>query len=732
MEKYFNMNITDELNKIIIDYELDKYFLRFRKKLQAEKIIKKIFSKAQEEYKEIAIIGVNKNDIYNIKKALGIYKKDIYINYYLYADLYNNDMCLKGDMAYVISFKSQGEVISWLEKNNICYINLYDEFLKENLYFDDEYYYLVTEQYEDSKLAIGFSRLEGRKEKYQLEYYTLKRKLSSNRDNKLKEMYLEQMLFWALQMKNFIEAENVVEQLVEEFHSKRIENAWREVKELLGKIKKTILERKEEDVIMYWMDALSYEESQTMMYVNNIRETAVSFSNIFTVTPNTSPTLKAIFCGKDTLNDKGYTIKRIGEDNSDFLSYLKEKKYEISIVSGYWSDLIETMEIQDKPDIYDSASAIYWRMLEIFMNSCNKQFILLHAVHETHFPFFSLKMNNILDNPEERFVWGKEELDEQIRYYNSFLGDNSIQIFMSDHGLPEFRTRFHVNLDIKARFLEPRIVKEMISIIDLGKIIKEIIDNKNIDVNHIKRDYVVVENLDLYNKNYIKDIFTDKKPLQMYMFGYRGIITPEEIYLRFSMEKEWLVNRNNLKAEPHLFIEREIENTNHLEEYRNIVRPYPAEEMEKSKKLQKLYEAYKSNLKKISKIINDIFSEFEDNSIAIRMGGEHSFALFNCLTDRNKKKVMGFIDKSENCCCASLGRKIITPTDALGMSISAVVLSSFDYLSLLRNESKKYLPEVQIIDLYQIFAQKGFAPNGNFYEKMVIDDTTYDLIYISR
>ena len=118
------------------------------------------------------------------------------------------------------------------------------------------------------------------------------------------------------------------------------------------------------------------------------------------------------------------------------------------------------------------------------------------------------------------------------------------------------------------------------------------------------------------------------------------------------------------------------------------------------------------------RMINLLVKDYPDNSIAIRMGGEHSIVLYYILSEENKRKVWGFIDGSSTCSCSKLQLPVIHPEnwESETVGIKAVLLSSYKSLDLLRKESEAYSKNIDILDIYDYFDRNGVECRKAFYE----------------
>ena len=728
-----NMNITDLLNEIIIKYNLDKYYPRFQKKLRAEQILKKEFSKTVNRNDRITLLATKQDDIDYTKRFI---PQSVLIEEFVWEGNKEEILSdLKNQTIYFISLHNRQPVIECLESNKVIYNDIYDIFEVQGLTLEDEYYHLLIE---NAYMTYDFAKRPGWMEKPEVDYYLISKKFYSATTKGYKLLYAEKMLFIALYMKNFLLAEECVQYLIKLECRLEIVRAWEEIQNLLTQIRVRIAERDKKDVILFWMDAISYEQSEEMSYLSRIKEDGISFEQAFTVTPHTTPTLKNMFCQKLQVSDMAYNIRKLNRDNSKTVRYLEEHGFKIKIISGYWAEFIEDYEVKNKPGLFYPSSYVLWGSLESLLENKNeKMLIIAHALIEGHSPFLSASMRDI-KNTRQRMIDGKIELDKQLAFYNQFLNPNMVRIFMSDHGQSDFKTRFHIHFDILGAGIKPKKVKALFSINDFDSVLRSVIEYGDVCENDIRREYVPIEDLDWYSKAEIEQIFRDKMPLGIKRFGYRGVITKDAIYVKFSHGIEWAIRRDSsCWFEPQLY--PQIQNHFNVNGLERLFAAYPSDIKSDSKfvysqYLHKLFGVYIDRCEIVMELLENVFDKYQDNSVAIRFGGRHSSKLYKLLPEKSKRKIRCFIDNDSKCICSDIGKPILSVNNFMSLvrndfNVEAVVLSSYDHLSELRSEAKEYPSGIEVIDIYEILEKNDIYCKENFYEKMGMTDLDYEKIY---
>lgn len=730
------MNITEELNQIIVKYQLDRYYPRFQMKLQAQRIVEEIIQ-ATDEKAQILLVGTGKEAVDCTRALIGKYRQT---ECFIISDmLYDQDIWNKfkqADKVLFVSFHNAVRTIELLENHHITFENLYDIFLCRGLIFEDEYYRIVPSNYNDYKLPDMHERTMCDRGVLQLNFYTIKRKYEKSKNVVLKNILLEKMLFLTLYLKNFVEAERCVKEIQHNGSNESVDAAWAEIKDLLERIKDKLLQRKQKDVVWFWMDAVSFDDSKEMTYLRKMKEKSLSFSNAFTNMPYTNPTLRAVFCQKRCVSDQSYKIEKINSNSSEMLSYLKGNGYHVKVISQYF---YQTFDEERGQEFYESASISFWSILQYMLLDDEKLFILAHALEETHAPWISIKTTT-LDNRDEMAHYGRQDLDEQMEFYGSFFNKDVMQIFMSDHGWQsgDFLKSHHIHMDIYHSDIKPQKIDEMFSLLDFYPLIRQLMEEKKIDTEVFRREYVPIENLDRYNAVDVTNMFINKTIDLIRSFGYMGVISKNEIYVRFSIGNEYQHSRKDSNWRPLLVVEREIENDNNLEVLRQEAGIYPLEILKEEKftysgYLHKLYRIYRIRRKELIQSLNTyimkILSDYEDGSVAIRTGGIHSYYLYAVLEENVQKKIGFFIDYNSQCLCAACGKKIISRDSLVEESIKAVILSSYIYRDKLKDEASQYPTHMSVIDIYDVFEQIGYFFRNEFYGTMGLQEEDYDKVY---
>lgn len=725
------MNINEDMDEIIFKYELDRYYPHYRNMYKAEKILRNVIRGIERSNKNVIIVGDDVDGIRFVRHVAGDYANIFFLLYD------QNDIALHQleDVAweeyegvYLISFCGVEYVEQWFGLHNIQYEWIYDIFEREGVYLQKEFYAF------GKKNMLGLINPEnecGLNEAYngsvQCELYCQQNKYKNAGDHRTKRIALEKCFFLALYMRNFMAAKSYASLLMKE--DTKYVHIWEEIQDLLDTIKRILSSRESKDIIMYWLDAISYGGESNMPYLKSVMDESVVFKNAFTYMPFTNPTLRALFLGKKEIDDKGYRITSITRENSPVLQFLEGQGYDIKVFSGVFN---KSFSHRYQPSWFIlnrlvPYSEILWNMLSEMLIHSRKTLWIVHTL-DAHPPYLSSYMGG--DNYRDhniRHKLAKQEVDEQLAFYDEFIGRDAYRIYMSDHGLEPIY-KVHTLFNVYHRTLEPRRIDGMFSFLDFGTVLQQLITDGNIEEKEFTKEYVEIGNLDWYNSGDIKALFQNKEVLNLKRFGYKGVVDKDYVYLHYKTGKEWLQKRTDtLLCDALLFydFEGDVCEPDLLPKYRELVGEYPEDviEDEKFKYTKYLYILYNNILKHNNMaeridMINRMLQNYPAGSVAIRTGGVVAAMLYYVLSKENKEKIGGFIDSSDECLCSGLKLPIIRPNqieDLRTAGIKAIVMPSFRLRDIFREESKKLSMHIDAIDIYDNLADNGIECREEFY-----------------
>lgn len=380
------------------------------------------------------------------------------------------------------------------------------------------------------------------------------------------KLYLEQLIKKYLLIRDFESAFCYIDRYIEQHFDE--EDNYRslkeELQELLNNIQKKIAARTTRDIIVYWMDAISYEHLEMFPYIAEESKKGITFENAYTVNPWTTETMKCMMYGQYSIEDRLFLKNNFEWGNTSLLDLLAEKGYRFAYVgmNKYVKMFPEGTICIPELNFSKENSSIprYWNMLQLLYEQEEPLCIMVHTLKETHEPYIcgELEKYKHFDCAEKN--WSDEEckrqaaisskyIDDRRHFYDSMLNRSSVRIIMSDHGRITNsivrECRIHIIFTIHDENQAPRKVNELFSMIDFRKILKMSIEGKY-DFKKIHRDYVITEAFDFYDGTTIKMSLNNPEHDKAEAYQRRGVITPKDRYCRFATgEERYFVGKND-------------------------------------------------------------------------------------------------------------------------------------------------------------------------------------------
>lgn len=729
------MDINKRLNEIIYKYNLDSAYPQYRKRIEAEKFIRGRMQEMAGNADTVLFIAQNQNDIdcfSFFSRQAGL--KATYVRFKP-EELKKMDLS-EFNRIYAISIQS-GYIVYCCKKLGAVCKCIYSEMELDGLYFEREWYKLTDSRYTDFTPAFsGGKYCEG----IQVEFFIQKQRVELTEDVHEKMHCLKKMFFLSLCMKDFICAQKYIRKISDSDQTggRDCIDAWQEISMLLDEIRNVTTTRSRKDIVMIWMDAVGYEECDEMTYLKKFRQNGVDFENAFTVMAYTNETVKSVFCGTRVLDKRSLECQRIDNENSGLIDYLENSGYQFRISSGYMNNFEPRYRTGTYHETGAACSEIFWDIISCLANEEKPVFILGHALIESHDPglYPDMVYEDFLSY-KERLMHARQSLDSQLEYYMDFIGGEATAILMSDHGLrSNILARSHTNLIISAKRLKPQKISGIFSYINFSEMLIGYLETNSIDEEALTTDYAKLENPDYYNPREIARIISEKETLRLFPYlGYQGYVTKEWVYVKYNIGKEMLARRDDVCNHVVYFtLEDEVDASD--EDVLSYFRSLPYEDIrliecnEKYKYSKYLKEVFKNYLKcphlKI-KTINRLFEKFEDGSVALRMGGDHSVALYRMLSPDSRKKISCIIDRNRECIAGKLGYEVYTPEEMDYSKIKYVIPSSFEYKSVLEEEIKNVCPNIVVVDLYKYLETQGIHMSKAIFECEDIPDACYDV-----
>lgn len=713
-------DINEILYGIIMQYELDAYYPNFRKRLQGETCLREFLAG---QTGRVAFIASSQSEIAQFRYFIGHGGQgDFFVcertNRYEenYDTAYDVKKLAKVDwnqysMVMVVSLEGSSFIRHWLRQHKVPHIFLYDWFEGQGILFDKDWDSLFGDPALD-----WWSANEGSTARRKYVVMELVEQLQAYRaagEDGERMRHLHKAYFMAIYIRDFILAEKCVACMGA--GSERQIASWKEISALLAEIQQRLQCRTERDVLVLWTDELSREgEFEQIPFLKNKMRVGVSFENMFTICPNTNPTLKGILCGKMPVDEDTYSINEITEENSPVYRLLKQNGYEICVI-GAWP-AIRKQELSSMLHWWgEPASLGLWDVWRSLLLAEKPLFFLVHALGETHEPHLSAALTDEdLANSQRRWEKSCRWLDEQYMYYLPSLPQHMLKIYMTDHGQPRHKTCHHVYFTVEEEGLMPRRVESLCSLIDFRHLLQQLLEEKAIDESRLQRDYVAVQNLDWYNPATVGRFLAKRHCFRPFMFGFRGIVTQDYMYLRFTDGREWCVRRGADAPPPtvwgsYLGDETAAVPLRALLQAQGKNLPSIDEKLRYAKYFHRVFEKAKARNLKKKALIEGWLASYPPQGVLIRTGGADADAVYEMLSEEVQQCIGGFVDLDSRCACAARHLPVYTSLSEVPKNTQAILLASHDLITLLREEAAAYEDRFEILDPYRFLADHGIV-----------------------
>lgn len=456
------IDINEKLNGIIFKYQLDKYYPHYKNMCEADKILGNIIKEIKHNRKKAVFVGDDKAGIEWIRNISSDYGD---IDFCLYnrmdkePDKSKSFDWEKYDEIYLISFYGAEYVERWFRLHDVQYKWIYDIFEQEGIFLQREFFAFGKENLYSiiDPEKQSHSDKQCFRESIQGQLYCQENKYYAASDQKAKRIALEKCLFLTLYMKNFIEVHKYISLLAEE--DAKYKDIWDEIQDLLKGIKENMSKRKEKDIVVYWLDAISYGDEKNMPYLKNIMSKSVVFENAYTHVPYTHSALRAMFLGKREIDDLVYHVSECTRENSPVIRMLEEHGYNLKIISDYFYDYfpVQYRCRHFYTDIFAPFSMKLWDMFAEILLGEQKALWVLHEM-DSHVPYL---INHISDRNYKqigsRYGRAREEVDSQLAFYEPLMNQDSFRIYMSDHGTGSpVQRRVHILFNVYHHMFQQR------------------------------------------------------------------------------------------------------------------------------------------------------------------------------------------------------------------------------------------------------------------------------------
>lgn len=734
------MDIEQKVNELICKYNIDKHMPGFRTYVRALELADKEYTRLLQTYDKVVIVGSAEIDLKWFQRTLGKNRSEEWL---IDIDRENDiqGRYKQENVAFlVISYYWKDEILVKLLDCNLIASALYDIFEVNGLYFDNNFYDIY---------ARGYHNYRTKKKTINMEDFDIngiffyhRRRYELEQNDSVKKYYLEKIIFDCIFAKDFISLKKYIDIYTSKYDGAETQSNYclfyQEISALLHEIKAALKKRNKKDCIMVWLDALEFGEDSDMHFLKGLDEKSLCFNQIYTVTPYTGPTFKTLFAKSRTIEEDSYKIEKVGIENSNLISELKKRNYKFQ----YHGELNLTAP-ENTPsyfyNIYSPFTQIYWNILrDILMENENiSYFSVLHEVLHTHIPYISFGITGKDYSYSEEWPGQQEEkeqmqrrrqvlesreyVDKQLEFWAELLPEQMYKIYMSDHG-HTFFGRFHAIMKIQQEDIKPQLCNQVISYYNFDKLMIQVLDNHKIEESTLGNGYAIVQDVDYYNKALILEVIKQNNFFPDNLVGYQGIVTDEDIFLLYNNGVEYYQkhrNDGNMVSDARLDYLRSKLSKKRIDIEKEDKFQYSRLIWHAIKKCE--YRTKDETEKKL-RILRQIFQSIPaEASLAVRGGGIHTVRLLMLLDENCRKKVRYIIDRDCECYGGKMGIKVVTLDEIEKYKIDYIVISSYDYREIWKNELKGKM-DVQIIDLYEILETKGIVCTKEFYKNNYIKE----------
>lgn len=332
----------------------------------------------------------------------------------------------------------------------------------------------------------------------------------------------------------------------------------KEVQQLVIEIKNCLGERKHRDIVVNWIDAISYYDMGNFDFLSCESKKGTFFENAYTTIPWTSDAMRSILFANYPIEGKLFLTNNYSKENSIFIKMLSQYGYKFSycgidrmaVLYG-GEDVIIPVEIYNNK--YDSSTTKQWNAVQLLCQYDFPLCIIVHNLNETHMPYVCGLTDTFIDFDVMPKDWADERcqkqadisgkyLDEQLAFYSELYGEQLVRVYMSDHGRRGNSCmkddKIHILLFALGAGIEKKVISSMFSLIDLYKLIENIVCNRDLDDEKYAREHIVVENLDPYSKVAVEKVLSGFKVWEE-MRQCRGVVTKTDRYFKHQIGNEY-------------------------------------------------------------------------------------------------------------------------------------------------------------------------------------------------
>lgn len=746
------MKFDYRMNELLHKYGIDEPYPWFYETVKAANIIKGFF----EEFKgdKLLILCEDKGDFENFRIHIPQHISTEVI-YYKNRNLFQLEEAVMKVKAseveniILITYNNHERVGVEFSRHKIDLIDLYDYFVQHGLNLYHKYYVISNEASWD--LFGNVTEDDFYHSMYEMLFY-VKKKYYTSQNECLQSYYLQKIIFLYYHIRNFEDGEKYIHEYIRirpEAESRYME-FLQAVHLLLAEIKEAIAQKKKKDIVIYWLDALTFGEDEKMPYLKSVDEKSMVFKKAFTVMDTTNMAANAMFRQEMPLESRRFWHKeKINE--SALLTYLNEREYQLyyyGLEGLFTNDKVVNVK---KEHIGYVSTSNYWRML-CDMGEAETPGVRIVHIFGCHTPYLSSDLNGERYLPmDSLFCKQSEEMDSlvyqqrkfsmqyedrQLGFYDKLIKSEAT-IYFSDHGCQGYAKNnlpdlYHIIFKLKSNLTGRGETERIFSIVHFDRLVKFLLEPETYKFDDIFSETAHIQSFPIYSKSHVKEVYKIIHFNERLILGYRGLIKGNYAYFLYDYgldvcyelkgSKSFLMGYNRSK---------ELRSELRSEIGENWINLEADEKFKYAKLLMPVYRnaARRMNLEELKEAGVRFCTELikgipEDCQIVIRSGGEDTVMFIDCLPQKLRQRIGYIADRDLECAAGNWDIPVIQPEKIKEAGKTYVLIISSNYRREMRKELEVF-PDIKIIDVYEHLYQQGFD------EKRTLSDILYgkQLVY---
>ena len=451
------------------------------------------------------------------------------------------DILKELDVIFISSFSCAEAIEKQIEGMNIdvVAINIYKKLAEKGINLKSAFY-------SDTSVYI--------------ELYNHKKLYEQTHDEKL----LEEIILKYLEIRDMTNAKIYMKLYIDNNYSKRekVLVLLNEIEKLEDSIKEEINNRKENNIFLFYWDALRYKDifsqNTPMKYIKEKLNNSTYFTNLYSPSITTYESVPSILTGKDPKDDDIKDGITVDEEQCEFIKNAQQQGYKIKIYSNHWN-IIDGKNIEYFDGNY--ATLTIWNAIyDMIKNEYDKNLYILYFWQETHPPHLCGSHTHLPVAHLAPFSGNKSEaqtqeaytaqyieclkyVDDVTKYYYNILGDKLLKILFSDHGqvveeatfnLNEINSlagwhddRIHVPLIFTGGNIHTKKITGLNTLMNFNKMMNQVLDGQQIELK--EENYVFFRFSKMENSIIIKKYL--EAGLDDYLYGFTGYINDVYKYI---------------------------------------------------------------------------------------------------------------------------------------------------------------------------------------------------------